>query len=62
MNVIICNKNRQNDIYRIIIIEKARKMYDNTYVCQKVKNWLKDEEKKEKEEKKEEEMEKIFQL
>ena len=31
-------------------------MYDNTYICQKVKNWLKEEEKKEKEE----EMEKIY--
>ena len=31
-------------------------MYDNTYVCQKVKNWLKEEEEKE-EEKKEEEKE-----
>ena len=40
-------------------------MYDNTYICQKVKNWLKEEEEeKEKKEKKkeEEETEKIFQL
>ncbi len=39
-------------------------MYDNTFICKKVKNWLKEEEEEEKEEKekKEEEMEKIFQL
>ena len=37
-------------------------MYDNTYICQKVKNWLKEEEKEEEEEEKKEEMEKIFQL
>ncbi len=39
-------------------------MYDNTYVCQKVKNWLKEEEKEEEEEEEEEkeEMEKSLQL
>ena len=36
-------------------------MYDNTYVCQKVNNWLKEKEEEEEEEE-EEEMEKIFQL
>ena len=36
-------------------------MYDNTYVCQKVKNWLKEEKEEEKEEE-QEEMEKILQL
>ena len=35
-------------------------MYDNTYVCQMWKNWLKEKEKEEEEE--EEEMEKILQL
>ena len=34
---------------------------DTTYICQKVKNWLK-EEKKEKEEEEEEEMEKSFSI
>ena len=29
-------------------------MYDNTYICQKVKNWLKEEEEKEKEKEEEE--------
>ena len=38
-------------------------MYDNTYVCQKVKNWLKEEEEEEEEkEEKEEEEEKDSQL
>ena len=37
-------------------------MYDNTYVCQKEKNWLKEEKEKEKEEEEEEEEEKISQL
>ena len=38
-------------------------MYDNTYICQKVKNLLKEEEEKEEEEEEtEEEMETIFQL
>ena len=40
-------------------------MYDNTYICQMWKNWLKEKEKEEEEEEEEEEkeeMEKIFQL
>ena len=36
-------------------------MYDNTYICKKVKNWLKEEEKKKKKKKKKEE-EKNLQL
>ena len=34
-------------------------MYDNTYVCQKVKNWLKEEEEKEEEEEEKEEEEEM---
>ena len=38
-------------------------MYDNTYICQKLKNWLKEkEEEEEKEKEKEEEEEKNSQL
>ena len=39
-------------------------MYGNTYICQKLKNWLKEkeEEEEEEEEEKEKEMEKILQL
>ena len=37
-------------------------MYDNTYVCQMWKHWLKEKEEEEEEEEKEEDMEKILQL
>ena len=37
-------------------------MYDNTYICQKVKNWLKEEEEEEEEEEKEKEKENPFSI
>ena len=43
--------------------KKQELMYDNTYIYQKVKNWLKEEKEKEKEEEEEEEeMEKSFSI
>ena len=37
-------------------------MYDNTYVCQKVKNWLKEKEKEEEEEEEKKEKENPFSI
>ncbi len=56
MNVIICNKNKKISL-RSLQRQKYEVKHETTCICQKWKNWLKEEEEKEEEKEKQEEKE-----